>query len=124
MAWRRGPRGSFKPFLHHVTKTRPIPTRPVKLRVRRRLPATLTGEQVTVLLGACTHLRDRFLFALLAETGMRIGQALGLRHADFISRRREVTIVPRADNANGARAKTVTTGTGPGPGPPVRPYSD
>src|SRR5258705_10561296 len=79
---------------------------------------------VTVLLGACTHLRDRFLFALLAETGMRIGQALGLRHADFISRRREVTIVPRADNANGARAKTVTTVTGPVSAPLARLSSD
>jgi hypothetical protein len=37
---------------------------------------------------------------------MRIGQALGLRHADFVSHRRELRIVPRRDNANGARAKT------------------
>jgi integrase len=36
---------------------------------------------------------------------MRIGQALGLRHADFVSRAKQVRIVPRADNANGARAK-------------------
>ena len=43
--------------------------------------------------------------SLLAETGMRVGQALGLRHADFVSRKREVRIVPRPDNANGARAK-------------------
>ena len=63
------------------------------------------------LVEACQHLRDRFLVVLLAETGMRIGQALGLRHADFISHRRELRIVPRPDNANGARAKTseVTT---------------
>ena len=124
VAWRRVPRGSFKPLLHHVTKGRPIPTRPVKLRVPRRLPATLTGEQVTVLLAACGRLRDRFLIALLAETGMRIGQALGLRHADFVSRRREVTIVPRADNANGARAKTATTITVPVSVPLVRLYSE
>ncbi|MGO8884400.1 MAG: tyrosine-type recombinase/integrase [Streptosporangiaceae bacterium] len=39
---------------------------------------------------------------------MRVGQALGLRHADFVSHRRELHIVPRADNANGARAKTLT----------------
>ncbi len=58
------------------------------------------------ILVACERLRDRFLFALLAETGMRIGQALGLRHADFVSRDRQVRIVPRADNVNGARAKT------------------
>jgi len=124
VAWRRVPRGSFKPFLHHVTKGRPIPTRPVKLREPRHLPRTLTMEQVTVLLAACSRLRDRFLFALLAESGMRIGQALGLRHADFVSRRCELTIVPRNDNANGARAKTSTITTISVSAPLVRLYSD
>lgn len=124
IAWRRVPRGSYKPFLHHVTKGRPVSTRPVKLRVPRRLPQTLTVEQVSVILGACDHLRDRLLFALLAETGMRVGQALGLRHADFVSRRREVSIVPRADNANGARAKTTTVTVLPVSVPLVRLYSD
>ncbi|MDE8671007.1 tyrosine-type recombinase/integrase [Pseudarthrobacter sp. H3Y2-7] len=124
VAWRRVPRGSFKPFLHHVTKGRPIPTRPVKLKVPRRLPVTLSVEEVTVLLAACGHLRDRFLFALLAETGMRIGQALGLRHSDFISRRRELKIVPRDDNVNGARAKTRMVATVPVSAPLVRLYSD
>ena len=57
------------------------------------------------ILAACEHLRDRFLFSLLAETGMRVGQALGLRHSDFVSQQREVHIVPRGDNANRARAK-------------------
>ena len=124
VAWRRVPRGSYKPFLHHVTAGRAIPTRPVKLRAPRRLPATLTLEQVTAILAGCSRLRDRFLFALLAETGMRIGQALGLRHADFVSRRCEVTIVPRGDNANGARAKTRTVTTLPVSAPLVRLYSD
>lgn len=124
VAWRRVPRGSFKPFLHHVTKGRPIPTRPVKLKVPRRLPATLSVEEVTVVLAACTRLRDRFLFALLAETGIRIGQALGLRHNDFVSRRRELTIVPREDNANGARAKTRAVVTVPVSSALVRLYSE
>ena len=123
VAWRRVPRGSYKPFLHHVTAGRPIPTRPVKLKAPRRLPGSLTVAEVTTILAACTRLRDRFLFALLAETGMRIGQALGLRHADFVSRHREVTIVPRADNVNGARAKTRTTTTLPVSAPLVRLYS-
>lgn len=124
VAWRRVPRGSFKPFLHHVTKGRPVPTRPVKLRVPRRLPVTLSVEEVTVILAACPSLRDRFLFALLAETGIRIGQALGLRHSDFVSRRRELKIVPRNDNANGARAKTRTVTTLPVSPALVRLYSD
>jgi len=105
VAWRRVPRGAYKPFLHHVTAGRPIATRPVKLRTQRRLPRTLEPSEVTAILSACDRLRDRFLFALLAETGMRVGQALGLRHEDFVSRDRRVVIVPRNDNVNGARAK-------------------
>jgi transposase/integrase len=124
VAWRRVSRGSYKPFLHHVTAGQPIPTRPVKLRVPRRLPATLSVEEITVILAACGRLRDRFLFALLAETGMRIGQALGLRHEDFVSRQRQVMIVPRDDNANGARAKCASPATVPVSAPLVRLYSD
>ena len=101
---------------NRITKGRPVPTRPVKLKAPRRLPGSLTVVEVTTILTACTRLRDRFLIALLAETGMRIGQALGLRHADFVSRRREVTIIPRNDNANGARAKTRTVTTVPAVG--------
>ena len=73
-----------------------------------------------MILAACTRLRDRFLFALLAETGMRVGQALGLRHEDFVSRRRQVRIVARADNANGARAKCLSPATVPVSAPLVR----
>jgi len=113
VAWRRSNRGGYKPFLHHVTAGRPVATRPLRLRQPRRLPRTLTAEQVATLAQACAHLRDRFLVVLLAETGMRIGQALGLRHADFISHRRELRIVARCDNANGARAKTIEDATIP-----------
>jgi len=121
--WRRSSRGGYKPFLHHVTAGRPVPTRPLRLREARRLPRTLSEEQVLALVGACSHLRDRFLLCLLAETGMRIGQALGLRHSDFVSRRRELEIVPRADNANGARAKTLEAVTVPVSAGLVRLYS-
>lgn len=88
-----------------------------------RLPATLTAVEIVTILAACDRARDRFLFALLAETGMRVGQALGLRHSDFVSRRREVTIVPRGDNANGARTKTQSPVTLPVSAPLVRLYS-
>jgi integrase/recombinase XerD len=124
IAWRRVARGSYKPFLQHVTGGRPVATRPVKLRVPRRLPATLCTEDVATILAACEHLRDRFLIALLAETGMRVGQALGMRHADFVSRERRLTIVPRSDNVNGARAKCVEPVSVPVSAPLVRLYSD
>jgi integrase/recombinase XerD len=56
---------------------------------------------------SCRHLRDKFLVRLLAETGMRIGQAHGLRHSDIRSWDNEIWVVPRDDNANEARAKRV-----------------
>jgi integrase/recombinase XerD len=56
---------------------------------------------------ACRHLRDKLLVRLLAETGMRIGQALGLRHSDIKSWDNEIWIVPRDNNTNEARAKRI-----------------
>lgn len=124
VAWKRIGRGSYKPFLQHVTSGRPIVTRPVKLPVPRRAPRTLAPEQLVQVLGAPVRARDRFLLALLAETGMRVGQALGLRHADFVSRAKQVRIVPRVDNANGARAKLRSPATIPVTAGLVRCYSD
>ena len=66
-------RGSYKPFLHHATRGRAIPVRPVKLHVPRHAPRTLEPAQIVAILAACEHLRDRFLLSLLAETGMFSG---------------------------------------------------
>jgi integrase/recombinase XerD len=101
---RRIARGGFKPFLHGIAAARPR-GRVGRLRQEQRLPTTLSVEQVAAILAAQTRLRDRFLFALLAGTGMRIGQALGLRHCDVVSHERRIEIVAREDNANGARGK-------------------
>jgi integrase/recombinase XerD len=124
VTWRRSGRGSYKPFLHHITRGRAVPTRPISLPVPRRMPATLTAEEIGTLLAACDRLRDRLLLAVLAETGMRIGQALGLRHADIVSQAREVRIVPRADNANEARAKCRSVHTIPVTAALIRLYSE
>jgi integrase len=105
MTWRRAGRRGYVPFLYHATKGNPVPIRPVKLRVAHQRPKTMSEKDILAIIEACEHLRDRFLFALLAETGLRVGQALGLRHADVLSRSRELRIVPRYDNTNGARAK-------------------
>ena len=65
VSWRRLSRGSYKPFLQHVTKGRAIPVRPVKLQVPRRAPRTLEPGQIVAILAACEHLRDRFLLSTL-----------------------------------------------------------
>jgi integrase/recombinase XerD len=100
----RGGHGPYKPFLHGIARSRPR-GRQGRLRVVREIPRTLTLTQIAAILRAQSRLRDRLLFALLAETGMRVSQALGLRHEDMRSWERRVEIVPRDDNANGARGK-------------------
>jgi integrase len=100
----RSGRGAYKPFLDGIARP-PGRARVGRLRDERRTPRTLSLEQVAAVLGAQRRLRDRFLFALLFGTGMRVGQALGLRHCDVISHERRVEIVARQDNANGARGK-------------------
>lgn len=88
-------RSCFVPFLAHTSDARP--SRPGVLRVARHRtgPAPIfTPAQVEAILDCCASfdpatatwsgsLRDRLLFALLAESGLRLGEALGLRHRDW-----------------------------------------
>ncbi|WP_009633821.1 tyrosine-type recombinase/integrase [Synechocystis sp. PCC 7509] len=101
----------YKSFLHHINKGKETRTRLLKLKQPKKLPKTYTLEQTEQLTQACKRIRDKFLVCLLHETGMRIGQALGLRHEDIRSWDNEIQIVPRDDNANSARAKTRETYT-------------
>ena len=103
--WRPGRRGgSWQPFLAHLG-ARPERHRTISLRAERRPPRELSQAEMTTLIDACGRLRDRFLLSLLRATGLRIGEALGLRHEDLDARRRLVAVRPRT-NANRARAKT------------------
>jgi integrase len=99
----------YKSFLHHINKGKPVRTKLLKLKEPKRRIETLTKEEVSQLIEACHTIRDKFLIALLYESGMRIGQALGLRHEDIHSWDNLIWIVPRNNNDNGARAKTRET---------------
>lgn len=100
------PGRKYKSFLHHINKGKEVRARLLKLKEPRTFPGTLTPEQVKQLMKACSRLRNKFLICLLYETGMRIGQALGLRHSDIRSWDSEIQITPRNDNANRARTKS------------------
>jgi integrase/recombinase XerD len=115
--------GGWKPFLHHVAKDKPQPRRTVALKAPRKLPRVLTVAEIQAILGACTRLRDRFLLAVLHDSGCRIGEALGLRHADLAAAEREITIAPRV-NANGARSKSRHPRTIPVSAALIRLYGD
>jgi integrase/recombinase XerD len=114
---------SYKQFLHHVTKSGPQRRRTIKLKTSRPRPKVLTAAEAQTILDACDHLRDRLLFALLLDCGVRIGEALGLRHEDMGIAERTVTVTPRP-NDNRARAKAGVSRTVPASAELMRLYAD
>ena len=102
---RFGAKSPYKPFLHHISRTQSLRHAVLRVRAVKRLPRVFSPSDVQSLLDACTRQRDRLLLCLLHESGMRIGQALGLRHADIQSYDGTIDIVPRP-NSNGALAKS------------------
>lgn len=118
-----GRRGGWRPFLHHISKDKPQPRRTIGLKTSKKLPRVLTVAEAQAILDACDRLRDRFLFALLWDSGVRIGEALGLRHADIAAAEQQVTIVPRI-NDNGARSKSRDSRTIPVSAELIRLWSD
>ena len=96
-AWSGPPRRSrYRAFLAHLDgRSRASPRSPMPVRTRRREACPLlTPAQVAAILSGCAardaasgewsgSLRDRLLFATLAETGMRLGEVLCLTHADW-----------------------------------------
>ena len=119
----RSGRGGYKPFLHGIARSRPR-GRAVRLPERRSLPSTLSLEQVAAVIDCQGRLRDRFLFALLASTGMRIGQALGLRHEDVVAWERRIVIRAREDAPRRARSKGGAEGGVPVPAELMRLWND
>lgn len=80
----------------------------------------LTPQQIRRMIAMVPRARDRFLIALLAATGLRIGEALGLRCADlhFLASSRvlgcpvpgpHLHVHRRLDNPNRALAKSART---------------
>jgi len=83
----------------------------------------LTAVEAQTILDGCDHLRDRLLFALLLDTGMRIGEALGLRHEDLDIAGCQVAVVSRV-NDNRARVKGGRSRFIPTSGELMRLYAD
>lgn len=102
--WSAGSRrGGFKGFLSHTERGS---TRR-EIRLRGALdphPHVVARDDLNRLLRSCVRVRDRFLLTVLFETGMRVGELLGLRHSDLQMAHQRVTIEPR-QNANQARVK-------------------
>lgn len=114
---------AWRPFLHHVSKSQPAARRTIRLKATGKHPRVLGPGEVQAVLDACDRLRDRLLFAVLYDTGLRIGEALGLRHEDWAAAERQVAVIARA-NDNGARSKSAEPRTVPVGAGLVRLYAD
>lgn len=115
---------SYLPMLTGVVPATDRPAPVFRLRVpnKSRTPLLTPGQVRTILDGCAIQdpagdgwrpnlagLRDRFLFALLAESGMRLGEALSLRHCDIhigAGGTPWVEVVPRQDHPHGVRNKS------------------
>ncbi len=100
------PANRHKTLLYHIHKSKPVWKRIISLKEPKGLIKTLSPQQVKLLIDSCSNIRDRFLIALLYETGMRIGQALGLQHSGIKSWDNEIEINYRVDNVNHAYGKS------------------
>lgn len=82
---------------------------PTTIGPRLRAPSKrlryFTIPQARKVIEGTQNLRDRLLLTVLLLTGMRIGQALALRHSDLDVRKQSIQIVPRPENADWAQSK-------------------
>ncbi len=98
-------RSRYKPLLEHIARRKG--RRQAVIRVRQRRPAappTLTPGQMERIYDACAtwdiearewrgSVRNRLLWMLLAESGLRLGEALGLQHRDWHTGRGDTPFV-------------------------------
>jgi integrase len=118
----RAARMPSRGLLAHLDARRgPGPSSLVKVRRHRpgRAPLLLLPAGIQAIIDGCAtwddaagdwkgNLRDRLLFAVLAESGMRLGEVLGMAISDFVmgcGGTPYIEVVPRAGNPNGARVK-------------------
>ena len=114
-----GGREAYKPMLEHVARKRGRQRPVIRVHVPRHVPApVLTPWQIGAICDACAafdaasgqwsgRVRDRLLWSLLAETGLRLGEALGLLHRDWHTGRGDtpfIEVMPR-DHPHGVRVK-------------------
>ncbi|BBH18015.1 putative transposase/integrase [Nocardioides baekrokdamisoli] len=111
--------GAYLPLLEHIARRNGRVRSVVRVREERREVPVLTPTQIDGLLAHEARwdghagqwlgdLRYRFLWALLAESGCRIGEALSLRHGDWQSGRGDTASIRfvAAKHPHGIRLKS------------------
>lgn len=90
----QGRSGRYLAFLEHISRRSPQRRATIRVRLQRNrvpvLPPSVIDQMIDAEASYCVSdgewsgdLRYRLLWTLLAETGMRIGEALSLQHRDW-----------------------------------------
>jgi hypothetical protein len=101
-----GRSGNYRPFLEHIARRKGCRRTTIRVR-QKRAPAapTLAPWQIDRICDACAYwdngacqwrwsVRKRLLWAfLLAESGLRLGKALGLQHRDWHTGRGDTSFI-------------------------------
>lgn len=96
-----------RPFLGHASRQRPM-RRSVKVKTSLRVPRPMTDEQVERFFAGLRRLRDRAVFLLMLQGGLRPGEVLNLKFEDVQYGRRRVVVRHREDHPKGVRTKSRT----------------
>ena len=98
----------FKDFLYNVSQNKTFSRNRLKLKVPKERKHPLNKEQINQLIDSTTNVRDKFLLMLLLNTGLRIGEALGLHHEDIlqVGNAFKLVVRDRYSNPNQVFAKT------------------
>lgn len=99
----------YKEFLFHISKEKLGYRNILKLKETKEKPKRLASSEVEQLVKATTNIRDEFLLRLLSTTGIRIGEALGIKHEDIqscSSGEYKLKISNRQNNVNQSRSKS------------------
>ena len=79
---------------------------PIQMGEKERNVRAAEEVEIIDILQACTNSRDQLLLLMIAETGFRIGEILGVDYTrDIDYQRKTVRVYFRDDNDNNARAK-------------------
>lgn len=109
--YKNGGFSSFKGFLYEMgTKKKSIRTSILKVKDEEKPLQTIKREELDIIIDRCRYIRDKFLITLLFETGLRLGEALGLRKEDFIIWDNKVKVVSRDNPENGVSVKNKSEG--------------
>jgi integrase len=96
-----------KPFMGAASRQKPV-RRAVRAKTALRVPRPMSDEQVERFFAGLRRLRDRAMFLLMLQGGLRPGEVLNLKLEDVQYGRRRVVVRHREDHPKGARTKSRT----------------